>query len=145
MKSLLAAFIIGLIFSVGLGIGGMTQPDKIIGFLNITGDWDPALLFVMGGALAVSVVTFRFILKRPTPLLGTKFYLPGKTDIDAPLLAGSALFGIGWGVGGYCPGPALVSLVSGNLPVLIFVAAMGAGMWLQSMYASIARKQEEGK
>jgi uncharacterized membrane protein YedE/YeeE len=117
----------GLLFGLGLGFSQMIDPEKVIGFLDLAGNWDPTLAFVMGGAVLVTATTFRFILKRPTPILTGKFYVPTRQDIDKPLLIGSALFGIGWGIGGYCPGPAITSLVLGALNPLLFVVAMIAG------------------
>ena len=127
---LLSAFLFGLTFALGLGLGGMTQPTKVIGFLDVTGHWDPTLAFVMGGAVAVSFVLFPRILARPSPLLGGHFALPPKRAIDAPLLAGASLFGVGWGLSGYCPGPAMVSLVTGTPSVVVFVVFMLAGLYL---------------
>ncbi len=130
MKTALAAFLLGLLFALGLGIAGMTQPAKIIAFLDVTGDWDPSLLLVMASATLVYFLSYRWITKRSAPLLAEKFSLPAARQIDARLLAGSALFGIGWGLSGYCPGPALVAL-PGLLPnTVVFVVSMLAGMIL---------------
>ena len=133
MKQLSALFC-GWLFAVGLGIAGMTQPTKIIGFLDVAGAWDPSLLFVMGGAVGLGLGSFAWVLSRRSPVLEDRFLLPEKTAIDPALLGGAALFGIGWGLSGYCPGPALVSLVTGNVSVIVFVAAMlaglGIGQWL---------------
>jgi len=118
----------GLLFAIGLAVSGMTQPAKVIGFLDFFGNWDPALLFVMGGAVVVNGIALRFILRRPKPVFGQAFQLPTRKDLDARLIGGAALFGIGWGLGGYCPGPALVSLPALGTPVLVFVAAMLVGM-----------------
>ena len=126
---LVTAFAFGLIFALGLGFAGMTQPAKIIGFLDVAGHWDPTLAFVMGGAVAVSLFLFPMILRRRGPLLEERFVLPEKKRIDAPLLVGAALFGVGWGLSGYCSGPALVSLVTAAPPVLVLVAAMAAGLY----------------
>lgn len=136
----IVALISGLLFGLGLGFSQMIDPEKVIGFLDLTGNWDPTLAFVMGGAVSVTLMTFRFILKRPTPLLSDKFYVPTRRDIDKPLLIGSALFGIGWGIGGYCPGPAITALTLGTLNPLLFVGAMIAGSlmykWLSSRQIS---------
>jgi uncharacterized protein len=126
----LSAFLFGVIFGLGLGIGGMTQPTRIIGFLDVTGHWDSTLAFVMGGAVTVTLILFPVILKRSRPALAERFVLPVKRRIDVPLLCGAALFGIGWGLSGYCPGPALVSLVTASPPVLVFVVLMAAGLYL---------------
>jgi uncharacterized membrane protein YedE/YeeE len=124
------AFVSGLLFALGLGIGGMTKPEKVVAFLDVAGDWDPSLAFVMGGALLVYFVVQRVALARPQPLFDRTFHVPNRRDIDARLVVGSLLFGAGWGLGGYCPGPALVSLASGRASVGVFVAAMLAGMWI---------------
>jgi uncharacterized protein len=120
----------GLLFGVGLCVSGMTRPEKVLGFLDVTGgNWDATLLFVMGGAVAVHFFAYRWARGR-SPLLGERFSVPAGTPIDARLCVGALLFGVGWGLGGYCPGPSIVSLASGGLPVLVFVASMLAGMWL---------------
>jgi uncharacterized protein len=127
---LLVALFSGVLFGLGLVVSGMVNPAKVLGFLDVAGDWDPTLAFVMGGALLVAVPAFRVILKRPRPVLAEEFDLPAKKDLDARLLAGSAMFGFGWGLAGFCPGPAVTALASGLAPVFVFVAAMVAGMAL---------------
>lgn len=126
------ALVAGLVFAAGLTLGGMTDPRKVQGFLNIggiaSGKWDPSLAFVMGGALIVSFLAFWSIKGRVAPWLAAKFELPTRRDIDARLIIGAALFGIGWGIGGYCPGPALASLLIGGTDIVYFMAAMVAGM-----------------
>lgn len=122
-------FVSGLLFALGLGISQMTQPQKITNFLNFLGDWDPSLLLVMVGASGIYFITHQLILRRPAPVLGKIFQLPTRREIDRPLIMGAALFGIGWGMVGFCPGPALASVVTGNESVLIFVLAMGVGMY----------------
>ena len=128
--------VVGLIFGVGLIVSGMTNPAKVINFLDLAGTWDPSLAFVMGGAMLVTLLGYRLALTRATPLLDTKFYLPTATHIDAPLIVGSALFGIGWGLGGLCPGPALTALPLAAPGTLAFVPAMITGIaaarWWQS-------------
>lgn len=124
MKQNLVSFLVGLIFAIGLGISGMTQPSKVVGFLDFFGQWDPSLMFVMGGAIAAHLYFARRALRMPAPRLAARFVLPTRTDIDGRLLAGAAIFGLGWGIGGLCPGPALVSLFSGTRTTLIFVATM---------------------
>ena len=119
-----AARVAGILFGLGLVVSGMTMPSKVVGFLDFTGRWDPTLMFVMGGAVMVHAVLYRFIIKRRSPLFAHAFQLPTRKDIDGRLLAGAALFGLGWGLGGYCPGPAVTSLVSGQLEVIAFVVAM---------------------
>jgi len=129
MRSL-SALLAGALFAVGLILGGMTQPGKVIGFLDVTGRWDPSLAFVMGGALLIYAVLSRLFLRRPAPLFELKFHLPSRRDIDRRLVLGASLFGIGWGLGGYCPGPGLVSLTAGLLPV-VFVTTMVLGMYAE--------------
>lgn len=125
-----AALASGLVFGLGLAVSGMMNPAKVIGFLDVAGDWDPTLAFVMGGALLVAVPAYRFIPRRGRPVLEGEFSLPKKKAVDAPLILGSALFGIGWGLVGFCPGPAIAALGTGLVPVFAFVAAMLAGMAL---------------
>jgi uncharacterized protein len=134
MRSIVS-FISGVVFALGLGISGMTRPLKVIGFLDFAGHWDPSLAFVMVGAITVYFVAYRLIRTRPAPLLMGKFSIPQRTGIDSNLVLGAALFGVGWGLGGFCPGPALTSLASAAAPVVIFVTAMTAGMYLQGMMA----------
>ena len=144
-KKLFFALLAGALFAVGLVLSGMTQPAKIIGFLNVAGlvdparfgSWDPSLAFVMGGALLVTLVAFA-VTPRPgrKPWLAESFQLPTRKDIDARLLAGAALFGIGWGLAGYCPGPALASVLTGGLDALVFVAALAVGMWAAVRFSS---------
>ena len=122
------ALIVGLIFGLGLILSGMTNPAKVIGFLDLAGHWDPSLGFVMAGAIAVSFVPFRLAKGRSRALLGGPIRLPTATDIDRRLVLGSVAFGTGWGLAGYCPGPALTSLLSGGTKPLVFVLAMLAGM-----------------
>ncbi len=123
-----ASFLVGLLFGLGLVVSGMINPERIIGFLDITGRWDPTLLFVMAGAFVVSFAGYRIALSRKKPILADGFSLPTKTQIDRPLLAGAALFGVGWGLSGFCPGPGVTALSLGAIEPLIFVAAMTAGM-----------------
>lgn len=125
----LVSFVVGLLFAIGLALAGMTQPQKVIGFLSIN-NWDPSLLFVMVGAVGVHMIAYPFVRKRATPLLDTNWHVPTKNDISPKLLIGAVLFGIGWGLGGYCPGPGVASLFSGDLRSLLFVVAMVAGMFL---------------
>jgi uncharacterized membrane protein YedE/YeeE len=130
----IASFVCGLIFGFGLLISGMTDPIKVLGFLDILGHWDPTLAFVMIGALAVSAIGFAFVLRRNAPVLASQSLWPARTDIDAQLVAGSILFGIGWGLVGLCPGPALENLVTLSPRVIVFVAAMALGMILQEFW-----------
>ncbi len=126
----LSSFIVGLIFGIGLIFAGMTDPSKVIGFLDIAGNWDPSLAMVMGGAILVGFIAFRFASKRTTNFIGGAMHLPTKNDIDRRLIIGSLLFGAGWGMAGFCPGPAITSLGTGNPKAVIFVIAMVAGMAL---------------
>jgi uncharacterized membrane protein YedE/YeeE len=129
MSTLLTAGVAGLLFALGLGLGGMTDPAKVQGFLDFTGAWDPSLAFVMGGALALHAPLSWLIRRRQRPVLAPAF--PSlSTQVDPRLVVGSALFGVGWGLSGYCPGPALASLASGGSLVALFVLSMFAGMWL---------------
>ena len=126
----LAGLVSGLVFGFGLAISGMTDTNRVLGFLDFFGDWQPALLLVMGSAVAVALLGFRFVLKQDKPLFSPSFYLPETRDIDAQLIGGAALFGIGWGVYGYCPGPAVAGLLYGDASTYLFVGAMVVGMWL---------------
>jgi len=127
MKALLA-LIAGLVFGVGLGVSGMTQPTKVVGFLDVAGAWDPSLAFVMAGAIGVHAVGVWLAKRRTAPILGDSFAWPTQTGVDRTLVLGAGVFGVGWGLGGFCPGPGLVGAASGNLGALAFVAAMAAGM-----------------
>jgi uncharacterized membrane protein YedE/YeeE len=125
-----AMFASGVVFAIGLGVSGMTQPQKVIGFLNVVGDWDPSLLLVLMGAVITYFLSFLVIRKFSTPMFMSKFSLPTRRDIDAPLVLGAALFGVGWGIAGYCPGPAMAMVVTGTPSVLIFVLSMTVGMFV---------------
>lgn len=126
----------GALFGSGLAFGGMTDPQRVRGFLDLFGRWDPTLAFVMGGALAVMAMAWRVRGRMSKPLFGPRFSLPDRSDLDARLIAGSALFGIGWGLAGLCPGPALANLALAPLQVLPFIAAMLAGMALHRLIPS---------
>lgn len=127
---LLSSFLSGLVFGLGLILSGMADPAKVLGFLDLAGAWDPSLALVMGGALAVGLVAFTVAKRMKTSLLGEPMRLPTATRVDARLVGGSLLFGMGWGVAGFCPGPALVGLGMGEAKAVLFVAAMLAGMGL---------------
>ncbi len=122
-----AALASGAIFGLGLAISGMTDPRVVQGFLDVSGRFDPTLIFVMGGAVGVTMIAFHFVLRLPGPLLDSRFQLPVNKHIDRKLVAGAAIFGIGWGLAGYCPGPALVNLAAGFREALYFVPAMVVG------------------
>lgn len=124
----LSAFVAGLVFGIGLIVSGMVNPAKVLGFLDVAGAWDPSLALVMGGAVAVGAVAFALAQRRATTLLGTPMALPTARTIDRRLVMGSLVFGVGWGLAGFCPGPALVALGVGKLKALVFVAAMLGGM-----------------
>jgi uncharacterized membrane protein YedE/YeeE len=128
---IVGALVTGLLFGAGLVVSGMTLPDKVIGFLNpFSGAWDPSLALVMVGAIGVHTLLLRVIVKRRAPVVDTKFHLPTRRDLDPKLIGGAALFGIGWGLGGVCPGPGLVGAVSLASPLLLFVGGMTLGMGL---------------
>ena len=132
MKVAGIAFLAGMLFGFGLTLSEMTDPARVIGFLNIAGPWDLTLMLVMGGALLVTVPLFPLILKRDKPWCHNTFLLPVKTVIDRPLVIGAVLFGIGWGIAGFCPGPALAGLLSGYWQVALFVVSMVVGIRLAS-------------
>jgi uncharacterized membrane protein YedE/YeeE len=127
-------FVVGLVFGFGLLLSGMSDPAKVLNFLDLggiaSGNWDPSLAFVMAGAVAVTFVGFRFVLRRSRPLFAERFHLPTKRELDLRIVAGPAIFGVGWGLAGFCPGPALTALGFGSRAAVIFVAAMLTGMWL---------------
>ena len=137
---LLAALVAGLIFGLGLILSGMTDPSKVIGFLDLAGPWDPSLAFVMGGAVLVGLVAFRIARTRSKTILGGPLRLPEATHIDRRLLLGGLAFGVGWGLAGFCPGPALASLATGGSKALIFTAAMLAGMMIFEIQDRLARR-----
>lgn len=137
---LLMALLAGLLFGLGLILSGMTDPAKVLGFLDLTGNWDPSLAFVMGGALLVGSLVFPFATKRPKSILGDALRLPTATRIDRRLVLGGLTFGVGWGLAGYCPGPALASLAQGGTKPLLFFIAMLAGMALFELLESIKSK-----
>ncbi|MFT0891689.1 DUF6691 family protein [Pseudochelatococcus sp. G4_1912] len=126
--SILINLLTGLLFGIGLVISGMSDPAKVLNFLDLFGSWDPSLAFVMGGAVIVAFIGYRFVLKREHPLFDTQFHLPTNQDIDRSLIIGAAVFGVGWGLGGFCPGPAFVALGLAHTGTLAFVPAMLVGM-----------------
>ncbi len=129
MKPLIVSFIVGFIFSIGLGVSGMTQPQKVIGFLDPV-NWDPSLLFVMISAVGLHAIVFPFIRRRNSPVLDIQWHISTRKDIAPRLIFGSAIFGIGWGLGGFCPGPAITSIFSGDIRVVVFVSMMLFGMFI---------------
>jgi hypothetical protein len=130
MKHRLIEFLVGLMFGLGLLMSGMSNPSKVLGFLDIFGLWDPSLLLVMGGAVFVGLFAFHFAKKRSKNLLGGKLHIPLSKQIDFPLIVGAILFGIGWGLAGFCPGPAIISFAQGQEKSMVFVFSMIAGMIL---------------
>ena len=124
----ISEFVVGLIFGLGLMLSGMTDPGKVIGFLDLFGNWDPSLALVMGGAIAVGFFAFALAKKRTTNFLGGALHLPKSTQIDKRLIWGNLMFGAGWGLAGFCPGPALVSMAAGQDKALVFVLSMVFGM-----------------
>jgi uncharacterized protein len=125
-----SAFLIGLVFGLGIAISGMMNPAKVLNFFDLAGTWDPSLAFVMGGALAVAIPGYRLVLGRPAPMLEDRFQLPDTRVIDRRLVLGSATFGIGWGIAGFCPGGALPAIGTGRIEVFLFVAALIGGILL---------------
>jgi uncharacterized protein len=124
----IVAFLAGLVFALGLGVGGMTRPSRVLAFLDVAGAWDPSLAFVMAGAVAVYAVAVRMAAHMERPVHAAAFSWPTRDDVDAPLVLGAAIFGVGWGLAGLCPGPALTAIASGTPAAIVFVAAMLAGM-----------------
>ncbi|HMW15791.1 MAG: YeeE/YedE family protein [Pseudomonadales bacterium] len=131
MKARVAALISGILFGLGLTVSQMVNPQKVLGFLDVAGQWDPSLLLVMGGGVLVTVLSFPWIQRRGRPLWAERFSLPTRSDIDRNLLLGAALFGIGWAIAGYCPGPAIAALLINPAEAVPFVLAMLLGAWLQ--------------
>lgn len=133
---LVSAYLIGLIFGVGIMISGMANPAKVVNFFDVAGAWDPSLAFVMGGGLLVAFIGYRFVLRRAAPMLDTRFHLPTRKDLDLRLIGGSAIFGVGWGISGFCPGGALPALGSGRWEVAVYVVAVAAGIYLAKFLQS---------
>ena len=128
MRTLIPAFVCGALFAVGLILSGMTQPGKVIGFLDVFGGWDPTLAFVMAGAIAAHAPTRRWVNRRAAPLLDTRFHTPAERPVDGRLMGGAAIFGVGWGLAGFCPGPAIVSIGSESVNAIPFAMAMLVGV-----------------
>lgn len=136
-----STYLIGVIFGVGISVSGMANPAKVLNFFDIAGSWDPSLAFVMGGAVVVAFLGYKIVLRRPAPVFDAKFHLPDNPRIDARLLGGSALFGIGWGIAGFCPGGALPALGTGQINVVIFVAALIAGIFAAKAMMSLTHSR----
>ncbi|MEL6492281.1 MAG: DUF6691 family protein [Cyanobacteria bacterium J06621_3] len=137
-KENLLALVAGIVFGLGLGLSQMIDRQRVLGFLDLAGIWDPTLLFVLGGAVGVTAIAFRFVLRQSAPLLASKFRLPTRKDVDWQLVTGAAIFGIGWGVSGYCPGPGLTALVIGSWNPALFLVSMIVGMVAFNRYAAKA-------
>lgn len=131
----MAAFAAGALFAVGLAVSGMTKPSKVTGFLDVAGAWDASLAFVMIGAIGVHLVGQRLVRRRSRPLFDVRFYLPTRKDLDRRLVLGAALFGVGWGLGGFCPGPGIVAAGGGGIGAIVFVLGMTLGMILEQAVA----------
>ena len=136
------ALVSGLLFGAGLVVSGMTQPTKVIGFLDLFGAWDASLMLVMGGAIGVHFFAYRLIAKKSSPLFAAKFSVPTRRDIDAKLLVGALLFGAGWGLGGFCPGPGIVASASGATSVLVFMTALLAGTYATAKLEALAASRK---
>ena len=145
MARILTGLAAGFLFGVGLAVSGMINPAKVLNFLDIFGRWDASLAFVMLGAVVTSAIGYRLAFRRGRPLFESKFMLPTRQDIDSKLLAGSAIFGIGWGLGGYCPGPAISGLGFGAPETIVFVTAMAAGMIVWRMISRMSSRSDAGE
>jgi uncharacterized protein len=142
MKRIVSALVAGLVFGTGIAISGMGNPAKVLNFFDVLGSWDPSLAFVMGGALITTTIGYRLIFaRRQVPLFDTRFHLPTARGIDAKLVGGSALFGLGWGISGFCPGGAIPALGIAPWPTALFLAAMGAGIVLARWLQTLPRRQ----
>lgn len=134
------SFVVGFVFAIGLGISGMTQPQKVLGFLTFGENWDPSLMFVMLGAIPVHFISYRLIRGRTSPLFDTKWHVPSSKEITKPLIIGAILFGFGWGIGGFCPGPAITSAGAMQKEALVFIVTMTLGMVLYRLYSKMTAK-----
>ena len=137
---LVSAYLIGLVFGIGIAVSGMANPAKVINFFDVAGSWDPSLAFVMGGALLVTFLGYRLVLQRPRPVLVAQFRIPTSRTIDARLIAGSAVFGIGWGISGFCPGGAIPALGTGRIEPLVAVAALLAGIFAARLIMHLTQR-----
>lgn len=144
MNKLIVALIAGIIFGFGLSLSQMINPNKVLGFLDLTGHWDPSLAFVMMGALVITLISFRWVLKQSHPVFESGFHITHKTAFDKPLLSGALIFGVGWGLSGYCPGPAVAGLGLGNKESLVMVGSIYLGFFVQRYFADklLARNQQ---
>jgi uncharacterized membrane protein YedE/YeeE len=137
MRHILPGLFVGLLFGAGLALSGMINPARVLGFLDVAGTWDPTLAFVLAGALLPSTLSYALVRRMKRPVMADEFCIPQNRTIESRLLAGAAMFGIGWGLVGLCPGPAIAGMVFGKWEIWLFVAAMIAGMWLQRLYADL--------
>ncbi len=142
MRQNCVALLSGLLFGLGLSLSQMIDRDRVLGFLDVTGNWDPTLLFVLGGAVGVTVIAFRFVLRLSQPIWGEKFYLSTRKDVDRSLILGAAIFGIGWGIAGYCPGPGITALVLGIWNPVLFVIAFIVGSLSYQWYVVSSEKSD---
>lgn len=140
---IVAAYLIGLIFGVGIAISGMANPAKVLNFFDIAGTWDPSLIFVMGGALVTTFIGYKLVFGRSAPIIEGKFQLPTNNKIDLKLVGGSAVFGIGWGIAGFCPGGALPALGTGRWEVIAFVVALLVGVFLAKFLQSLGARKAQ--
>lgn len=140
---LLTAYLVGLVFGTGIAISGMANPAKVLNFFDVAGTWDPSLAFVMGGALIVAFIGYKIVLRRPAPMMDTTFSLPTNPRLDARLIGGSAVFGIGWGISGFCPGGALPALGTGNSDVFLFTGALVAGIFAAKALMQITANRKD--
>jgi len=138
--ALVVAYVAGVLFAAGLAIGGMTQPAKVLGFLDLAGAWDPSLAFVMAGAVLVHAVAYRLVAGRRSPLFADAFSLPARTDLEPRLVTGGVLFGVGWGLAGYCPGPALTAASGASFPAIVVAVSMLLGMLLFGIHDAARRR-----
>lgn len=142
---LFATYLVGLVFGVGISLSGMSNPAKVVNFFDVAGTWDPSLAFVMGGALIVTGIGYRLVFRRSAPVFETSFQVPSSRTIDARLIGGSAVFGVGWGIAGFCPGGALPALGTGKPEVLIFFVAMIAGIFLAKALMKFNVNRQENR
>lgn len=140
---LLVTYLTGLVFGLGISISGMANPAKVINFFDFAGTWDPSLMFVMGGALIVTFIGYRLVFRRPAPIFGGAFNVPTSRTLDAKLLGGAAVFGVGWGIAGFCPGGALPVLSAGNTDVLTFFAALLAGIFTAKFLLTLPSRRAQ--
>ena len=142
MMKNVVTLLVGIIFGFGLALSGMTHPEKVLGFLDMAGSWDASLLFVLGGAVGVTLFAFRLVRRLPKPVFGTQFFVTQAKQLDAPLIIGSSLFGMGWGISGYCPGPAIALFAAPNWELWVFVPAMLAGYAIQRIVMNKLRPSD---